>query len=283
MTQAKKIIYDVGMHKGEDTKYYLARGFKVIAFEADPDLAKACRIKFKKQIDDGNLIIIEGAIIKNDNQETVTFYKNNKKSDWGTVVESRAQRNLFLGAASKTITVPVVNFAKILEKYGEPYYLKIDIEGMDLICLKKLLNLTYRPAYISIESNKLTLNLIKEEFEVLRKLGYQDFKIQQQQFIPSLEVPAHSKEGNYIDYSFEYGSTGLFGSDLPNQWLDYKQALREYKKIFQFHFHWFFGINSFLQRWPHGKYFVEITRRILRRPPIGWHDTHAKYSEGIKN
>ena len=280
MTQAKKLIYDVGMHKGEDTQYYLARGFKVIAFEADPDLAKACRVKFKKQIDNGNLIIIEGAIIENDNQETVTFYKNNEKSDWGTVVERRAQKNLFVGMASKTITVPVINFTKILEKYGEPYYLKIDIEGMDLICLKKLLNLTYRPAYISIESGKTKFNLIKEEFEVLRKLGYHDFKIQQQETISSLKVPTNSKEGKYIDYSFEAGATGLFGSDLGNEWLSDKQALSEYKKIFQLHL--IFGNNSFLLHLPLGRYIVAVIRRILRPPPIGWHDTHARYSKAIK-
>ena len=268
------------MHEGEDTRYYLARGFKVIAFEADPDHAKAGRVKFKKQIDDGNLIIIEGAIIENDNQETVTFYKNDKKTDWGTVVESRARRNSLVGAASKTITVPVINFAKILEKYGEPYYLKIDIEGMDLICLKKLLNLTYRPAYISIESGKINFTLIKEEFEVLRKLGYQDFQIQQQETISSLKVPANSKEGKYIDYSFEMGASGLFGSDLPNEWLNGKQALSEYKKIFRLHR--IFGVHSSIQRWPFKKYIIAVARKIIRPAPIGWHDTHARYSKGIK-
>ena len=34
----KDLIYDVGMHKGEDTEFYLRKGFRVIAIEADPDL-----------------------------------------------------------------------------------------------------------------------------------------------------------------------------------------------------------------------------------------------------
>jgi hypothetical protein len=31
------LIYDIGMHQGEDTEFYLQKGFNVIAFEADPD------------------------------------------------------------------------------------------------------------------------------------------------------------------------------------------------------------------------------------------------------
>ena len=40
------LIYDVGMHKGEDTDYYLQKGFRVVAFEANPDLVNLCRTRF---------------------------------------------------------------------------------------------------------------------------------------------------------------------------------------------------------------------------------------------
>ena len=32
----KDLIYDIGMHNGENTEYYLKRGFRVIAVEANP-------------------------------------------------------------------------------------------------------------------------------------------------------------------------------------------------------------------------------------------------------
>ena len=41
----KDLVYDVGMHKGEDTEFYLRKGFRVIAFEADPDLAHSGRVQ----------------------------------------------------------------------------------------------------------------------------------------------------------------------------------------------------------------------------------------------
>jgi 16S rRNA A1518/A1519 N6-dimethyltransferase RsmA/KsgA/DIM1 with predicted DNA glycosylase/AP lyase activity len=37
----KDLIYDVGMHHGEDTEFYLRKGFRVVAFEADPDKGQA--------------------------------------------------------------------------------------------------------------------------------------------------------------------------------------------------------------------------------------------------
>ena len=37
------LIYDVGMHNGSDTAYYLHKGFRVLAIEANPVLAKQGR------------------------------------------------------------------------------------------------------------------------------------------------------------------------------------------------------------------------------------------------
>ena len=53
MNKQDKLIFDVGMHKGEDTEYYLKKGFNVVSFEADPDLANYGRERFKAAIADG--------------------------------------------------------------------------------------------------------------------------------------------------------------------------------------------------------------------------------------
>ena len=75
------LIYDVGHHKGEDTAYYLKKGFHVVTFEADPDLISLSKKKFSKEISDGSLTIVEGAIVENPKKgEVVRFYKNNKRA-----------------------------------------------------------------------------------------------------------------------------------------------------------------------------------------------------------
>ena len=35
------LIYDIGQHTGEDTAFYLGKGFRVVAVEANPTLAEA--------------------------------------------------------------------------------------------------------------------------------------------------------------------------------------------------------------------------------------------------
>jgi 16S rRNA A1518/A1519 N6-dimethyltransferase RsmA/KsgA/DIM1 with predicted DNA glycosylase/AP lyase activity len=64
------LIYDIGMHKGEDSEFYLRKGFRVVAVEADPDLVRHCRNRLRRFIDQGQLIIVEGAIVDVDSTET---------------------------------------------------------------------------------------------------------------------------------------------------------------------------------------------------------------------
>ena len=42
----EKLIYDVGMHLGEDAEFYLSKGYKVIAIDADPNLIKLAKSRF---------------------------------------------------------------------------------------------------------------------------------------------------------------------------------------------------------------------------------------------
>ena len=44
------LVFDIGAHLGEDTEYYLARGFDVIAFECMPENIKQIQDKFPKEI-----------------------------------------------------------------------------------------------------------------------------------------------------------------------------------------------------------------------------------------
>jgi hypothetical protein len=48
------------MHRGEDTAYYLAKGFRVVAFEAHPEHAAHNQARFASDI--ASLRIVEGAI-----------------------------------------------------------------------------------------------------------------------------------------------------------------------------------------------------------------------------
>ncbi|MEL6372686.1 MAG: FkbM family methyltransferase [Pseudomonadota bacterium] len=101
------LIYDVGMHNGDDTAYYLAKGFRVLAFEAHPDLAKAGRARFAHALDQGQLEIVEGAIVPVDHAgDDVTFFANATRSEWGTISADLAHSSDRRADGTTTITVP---------------------------------------------------------------------------------------------------------------------------------------------------------------------------------
>jgi hypothetical protein len=49
MAYKANLIFDVGLHKGEDTDFYLRKGFRVVAFEAHPDLILNCEVRFERE------------------------------------------------------------------------------------------------------------------------------------------------------------------------------------------------------------------------------------------
>jgi FkbM family methyltransferase len=148
MTDLKpNLIYDVGLHRGEDTDFYLKKGFNVIALEADPKLVAQCKIRFQDAITCGRLRIIEGAIAPQSVGERVTFYRNPSVSAWGTVEKTWAERNARLGHSSEEIELPRVEITEVYRAVGIPFYLKIDVEGVDSLVLKGLKQFEARPRY----------------------------------------------------------------------------------------------------------------------------------------
>ncbi|MCX5751976.1 MAG: FkbM family methyltransferase [Candidatus Saganbacteria bacterium] len=274
------LIYDVGMHKGEDTDYYLKKGFKVVGFEADPDLIVDCKKRFSKEIENGQLTIVEGAIVDPQSAEalgqTIKFYKNLNLTIWGSINADWALRNEKMGTRHKVIEVKTVDFTECLKKHGIPYYMKIDIEGCDTICLKALLNFKLKPTYVSIESNKVKFGKLLEEFRLFAKLGYAKFKAIQQQAVHLQSEPKPAKEGLYANYTFQKGSSGLFGEDLPGNWKNRIQIIMEYMEIFMFYK--LFGDSGILTRFETGKKLRIFLCIVLKRYIPGWYDTHAKHS-----
>ena len=54
-----KLVFDVGMHRGEDTAYYLHKGFRVVGVEANPAMAGHLRSRFRLEIASGALQLLE--------------------------------------------------------------------------------------------------------------------------------------------------------------------------------------------------------------------------------
>ena len=253
------LIYDVGMHKGEDSEFYLRKGFRVVALEALPSHAKIAADRLRTYVDCGQLVILNVAVAEKDGP--LTFFESLDSSLCGTSNPELERAGERSGQKFVERTVMGVNFSNVLAKYGIPYFLKIDIQGEDALCLKALRDFAARPRYLSYESESKSMKELREELALLRDLGYSRFKVVRQDDVCSQRCPFPAKEGRYVDQRFEESSSGLFGEEAPGEWVSDAQVIRSYRRM---------RLQRYLIR------ILSLLHLPALVPEPGWHDIHAK-------
>jgi FkbM family methyltransferase len=127
------LVFDVAMNVGMDTAYYLSKGCRVVAVEANPVPCEEARQRFAEALRSGQLVIDNVGVA--DGAGTATFYVNERNSELSAFDLPVASRG---GAPYHAVHVPTVHLRDLLAKHGVPHYLKIDIEGYDGRCLEAL-------------------------------------------------------------------------------------------------------------------------------------------------
>ena len=202
------------MHAGEDTDFYLRKGFRVVAVEANPARVVEARSRFAGAVAEGRLEILNVAIHRTGG--VTPFYVNREHDDWRTVDEEVATRiKIETGTSFDEIEVPAVRFDEVIAQFGIPYYLKIDIEGADLLCLAALHRCRERPLYLSMELQEIS----HEELNEMCALGYRYFKVVDQAAHSHTVLPNPPRAGVYIEHCFPNGASGPFGEETVGEWL----------------------------------------------------------------
>jgi FkbM family methyltransferase len=225
MPNVANLIFDLGCHVGQDSDFYLKKGFNVVAVEAQPSLCADLRRRFSQEIAQGRLTLIEKAI--GERVGEIEFYVNEERSIWGTTAYNPKYRERSSAKVSPRwtkIVVPTIPFSSLIDQFGIPYYLKIDIEGADLLCLEDLMKSQDRPKFISIERQPFLSDQLKE-LALLKALGYSRFKVVDQAAVMHQQPPNPALEGDYVSHRFEFDASGLFGEETPGPWLGYGAAI----------------------------------------------------------
>ena len=265
------LIYDIGLHKGLDTEFYLAKGFRVVAVEANAELAAEARQRFAAAIQAGRLTIVQAAIAAQ--AGTVRFFRNLRNSEWGTIDAGFAARNERFGADSEVVEVPALTFDELLARHGTPYYVKIDIEGADDLCIAALERREERPAYVSFETaGPARFAATFLSLATLVRCGYRSFQLVNQARHRWTRLPQPAREGTYVDHPFRTGSSGPFGAELEGRWLPLEAFLRHYLPWLAAEDRWSIngrGKPSLVRL----RYWCE---RLHLLRPLGWFDIHAR-------
>jgi len=270
LSSVKNLIFDVGLNIGQDTSFYLAQGYQVLAIEADPELAEAARKKFHREIREGRLEVLNVGIAEKDG--FADFWICEEKPQFNSFHRQIAARDAY---SHHSTQIPVLRFASVIERYGVPHYLKIDIEGNDMLCLDDL-NPSTLPKYLSVESEcplDEQSGSVEDGLRTLKKLeslGYNRFKLIDQYTFCSLSLPPapyyrvdtfarrvfnesplknirglglisrrlimRSRLQGRFRWQFPMGSSGVWGEDTPGNWISYGAAEQAYLHYREKHF-----------------------------------------------
>jgi FkbM family methyltransferase len=214
---AMPLIMDIGMNNGRDSSFYLEKGFRVVAVEANPVLAAKAHASLAAYVDRGQLIIESVGI--GSLPAVSVFYENLNNDHWSSFRKDWGTRD---GSLYREREVHCILPQELFERHGMPYYLKIDIEGNDIEIVRALHDFRERPRYLSLEEHE------SYYFEELRAVGGKRFKLVNQNTLWQVRCPNPPREGRYVDAAFDAATSGPFGEEAPGDWVSFDQALSKY-------------------------------------------------------
>jgi FkbM family methyltransferase len=229
-----KLIFDIGFHRGEDAALYLREGYTVVAVEANPLLVDKGKKSFHAAIKRHQLTLLNIGIGTTSGKQE--FWINDDKSEWSSFDKSRGCRN---NSACHSAIVPTTRLESLFDEFGIPYYLKIDIEGNDVFCLRDI-RCDAKPRYVSCEACHI------DWLEILAEKGYSSFKIinQLDGFEPLIiereksaaRVLRNRARWKLLEYlpgqEFPCGSSGPFGKWTKGQWMNLEDARMLYSEFY---------------------------------------------------
>jgi FkbM family methyltransferase len=194
------LVYDLGCYYGDDTFYYLRKGFRVVAVDANPELVAACQDRFRAEIAAGRVTVLNCCLGPLAGPRT--FYRN-ANPGWSSAEPGPGTR----GGTYATLTVPGEVLESVLAAHGVPYFMKIDIEGGEPHCLDSLRRAPAVPPFLSLEIDFYPGDVVGD----LARLGYRRFVIVRQ---PNLGPDEQLPEFEFTPCSSGRFDVGIFRDAL---------------------------------------------------------------------
>lgn len=166
------LVFDIGAHVGDRIASFRRLGARVVAVEPQPPLARLLRLMYGRRRD----VAVEPVAIGRAAGET----ELRVNVDNPTVSTASAQ---FVDAArdaagwetqawTKTVRVPVTTIDALIARYGQPAFIKIDVEGFEA---EALAGLTQPVAALSFEFTTIQRDVAQACLARCAALGYARF------------------------------------------------------------------------------------------------------------
>ena len=208
------VVMDIGVSEGSDTAFYLAKGFRVVAVEADPGMCQSLRNRFAREIETGALTLLNfvaSATFGN----TVKFHVHDRVQGISSVYK---RPDVDPSGYSEHL-VMTIDWRTLRTQAGTPRYVKVDIGGLEERFLAGMVGEKQLPEFISIEAYKF------RPCEMLHEMGYERFMLIDQKAPGGFQLPAVQFEGQHVASADFTHASGPFGLDLftNGKWSDFGQ------------------------------------------------------------
>lgn len=226
MTVNRRLVIDIGMSEGNDTAFYLAKGFDVVGVEADPILQGHLAQRFAAALAAGRLRLLHRAAAAVGDQSASFWHDNHDQGHSSLDLHGRA-----VGVTE--FKVATIDWAGLRAVAGVPYYLKIDIEGAEPPFLRSMLGAKALPPYISAEVQTF------QPIELFRDIGYRWFRLINQTIWHGVTLPNPPLEGDFVPRPDPHHWSGPFGRELPgNRWFSFDEIRAVHAMVHQL---WTYG------------------------------------------
>jgi FkbM family methyltransferase len=163
------LLFDIGANRGDATLVGLDQGYDVIALEPAPRIYSQL---VKNFIYNPRVTPLRLAVANQDDQR-IEFYEADEDGLSTLNKEWLTSDSLpYAGKPFRTIAVNTITLDSLIERYGSPDLIKIDVEGAEWQVLKGLSDLT---GTIALEWTDVTLDDHQDQISYLADLGYTEF------------------------------------------------------------------------------------------------------------
>jgi FkbM family methyltransferase len=127
----RDLVFDLGAHVGNRTRAFVALGCRVVAVEPQPDFARLLRMLFNGS---PNVEVIDAAVCSEAGR--VSLLISERTPTVTTVAaawhEARSREPDFSGVEwNRRIDIEATTLDSLIERFGEPAFVKIDVEGAE--------------------------------------------------------------------------------------------------------------------------------------------------------